>query len=211
MTRRVIDSAKKEGIVKMTSDWLTRAPAHSGDAERESLKRLHGVIAELFQAVSNALLDKDELAEQCRHRANALLETVIGPPGVTNGAPRPAGTHDASGLAPWQIRRVIAHIDANIDSEISNKDLAGAVRLSPGYFCHAFKASVGETPHGYVIRRRLQRAQGLMLSTDATLGQIALDCGLADQSHFTRLFRRLVGESPGAWRRARATAAMQTQ
>jgi AraC family transcriptional regulator len=57
-----------------------------------------------------------------------------------------------------------------------------------------------------VIRRRVERAQGLMLATDASLSDIALDCGLADQSHLTRLFRRIVGESPRAWRRARISA-----
>jgi AraC-like DNA-binding protein len=50
----------------------------------------------------------------------------------------------------------------------------------------------------------MERAQGLMLSTDKALSEIAAECGLADQSHFTRLFRRFVGESPAAWRRARA-------
>jgi AraC-like DNA-binding protein len=50
----------------------------------------------------------------------------------------------------------------------------------------------------------MERAQGLMLSTDKPLSEIAAECGLADQPHFTRLFRRVVGESPAAWRRARA-------
>ena len=64
--------------------------------------------------------------------------------------------------------------------------------------------SVGDSPHEYIIRRRMERAQGLMLSTDKALSEIAAECGMADQAHFTRLFRRFVGESPGAWRRARA-------
>jgi AraC family transcriptional regulator len=45
-----------------------------------------------------------------------------------------------------------------------------------------------------------------MLATTTPLAEIAVSCGLADQAHFTRLFRRFAGESPGAWRRARATA-----
>jgi transcriptional regulator GlxA family with amidase domain len=64
---------------------------------------------------------------------------------------------------------------------------------------------MGDSPHGYVMRRRMERAQGLMLSTDASLAQIAADCGLADQAHFSKVFRRFAGESPAAWRRARAT------
>jgi transcriptional regulator GlxA family with amidase domain len=53
----------------------------------------------------------------------------------------------------------------------------------------------------------MERAQGLMLTTNASLGQIAADCGLADQAHFNKLFRKFAGESPGAWRRARVNLA----
>jgi AraC family transcriptional regulator len=54
------------------------------------------------------------------------------------------------------------------------------------------------------MRRRVERAQGLMLRSDVSLAQIAIDCGFADQAHFNKSFRRILGESPGAWRRARA-------
>jgi transcriptional regulator GlxA family with amidase domain len=56
------------------------------------------------------------------------------------------------------------------------------------------------------MRRRVHRAQGLMLTTTESLSQIAVQCGMADQAHFCKLFRRLVGESPNAWRRARRQA-----
>jgi len=111
---------------------------------------------------------------------------------------------ERQGLAPWQVRRVLAHIDANLGKAIRNKDLADIARRSEFHFNVAFRNSVGHSPHEYIIRRRMERAQGLMLSTDAPLSQIAFECGLADQAHFTRLFRRVVGETPAAWRRARA-------
>ena len=85
-----------------------------------------------------------------------------------------------------------------------NKDLAVIARLSEFHFNVAFRNSVGHPPHEYIIRRRMERAQGLMLSTNKSLIEIAADCGLSDQAHLTRLFRRVVGESPAAWRRARA-------
>jgi transcriptional regulator GlxA family with amidase domain len=107
--------------------------------------------------------------------------------------------------APWQIRRVNTHIQANLDAAIRVKELAKLVKLSSFHFCRAFRDSFDDSPHGYLMRRRLERAQGLMLTTNASLGQIAADCGLADQAHFNKLFRRFVGESPGMWRRARAT------
>jgi len=55
-------------------------------------------------------------------------------------------------------------------------------------------------PHAYVIRQRIRRAQRLMLQTDDALSQIACLCGLTDQAHLTRLFRRMVGTTPKVWR-----------
>jgi transcriptional regulator GlxA family with amidase domain len=101
---------------------------------------------------------------------------------------------------------VTSHVETHLDQPIRNEELAALVRLNPSHFGRAFRNSFGEPPHEYVIRRRVERAQGLMLSTDASLSAIALNCGLADQSHLTRLFRRFAGESPRAWRRARIGA-----
>jgi AraC-like DNA-binding protein len=97
-------------------------------------------------------------------------------------------------------------MEANLSSPIHCEDLARLVRLSVSHFMRVFKDSFGCAPHAFLIRRRMERAQGLMLTTDEALGQIALACGLADQSHLTRLFQKWVGESPAAWRRARMNA-----
>jgi AraC-like DNA-binding protein len=110
------------------------------------------------------------------------------------------------GLAPWQVRRLKTHMEENLSGKIHCEDLARLVRLSVSHFMRAFKESFGCAPHAFLIRRRVERAQSLMLTTDEALGQIALACGLADQSHLTRLFQKCVGESPGAWRRARMNA-----
>lgn len=105
------------------------------------------------------------------------------------------------GLASWQLRRVTAHIDARLGRHLVTEELALVTSLSPGHFCRAFKASMGETPHAYVIRQRIRRAQMLMLETGNSLSQIASACGLTDQAHLTRLFKRLVGTTPFLWRR----------
>jgi transcriptional regulator GlxA family with amidase domain len=57
------------------------------------------------------------------------------------------------------------------------------------------------------MRRRMERAQGLMLTSNASLAHIALECGFADQAHLSRLFLQFTGESPASWRRARASEA----
>jgi transcriptional regulator GlxA family with amidase domain len=82
------------------------------------------------------------------------------------------------------------------------RDLAAIARLSTGHFCRSFTRSFGVAPFAYVAGRRLARAQELMLTTEDPLSQIALACGLCDQSHLTRLFRRHLGTSPNVWRRS---------
>jgi AraC family transcriptional regulator len=75
------------------------------------------------------------------------------------------------------------------------------VKLSTSYFSSAFKTSFGLSPHNYIVAQRVEFAKQLMLNTSAPLCEIALDCGLADQAHLSRVFRRLTGTTPSAWRR----------
>ena len=110
------------------------------------------------------------------------------------------------GLMSWQIRRLTAHIDAHLAARISTKDLAALLRLSVGHFSRAFKSTFGVSAQLYLTRRRIEVAQDLMLTTREPLGAIALSCGMSDQSHFSRWFRRIVGETPHQWRRTRRAA-----
>jgi AraC-like DNA-binding protein len=105
------------------------------------------------------------------------------------------------GLAPWQRMRIIRHIEANLADRLSTVQLAALVRLSASHFCRAFKANLGCSPHEYVIQCRIVRAKTLMRETGISLAQVALECGLADQAHLSRLFRRRVGISPSRWRK----------
>ena len=162
-----------------------------------TVQQLQSLVAELFTALSSTLNDERDSAEDSLSRAAAMLQTV--------DAPRtPASPEHKGGLAPWQVRKVAAHIESNLDRALRSCDLAKLVRLSPAHFSRTFRDSFGCSPLDYVMRRRMEHAQGLMLSTDTPLAQIALDCGLCDQAHFSRSFRRVVGESPRVWRRARA-------
>lgn len=167
-----------------------------------SLSEMHSVMAELCSAVRSALDDERITAEESLRRATEVLQKMGGSSEAAPKQEQPI----RGGLSPWQIRKVTSHVEANLDRPITNGELASLVRLNASHFGRAFRNSFGEPPHEYVIRRRVERAQGLMLSTEASLSEIALDCGLADQSHLTRLFRRIVGESPRAWRRARMGA-----
>jgi AraC family transcriptional regulator len=105
------------------------------------------------------------------------------------------------GLAAWQRRRAIAMIDANLDGSVRIADLARECRLSSGHFTHAFKASTGVTPHRWLLTRRVEKAIETLRDPANTLADVALRCGFADQSHFTRVFGAIVGCPPGEWRR----------
>jgi AraC family transcriptional regulator len=154
----------------------------------------------LLQSAQHAVLDNVHEARRCIAEAMALLRAERGlrSSGVLTRAQRP--------LAPWQITRVLDFVEANLGNHIGIADLAAQVRLSASYFAHAFRRSAGETPSRYLRRRRIERAQQMMLLTDKPLADIALECGLADQTHLTKVFRRIVGMSPGAWRRLRRAA-----
>jgi transcriptional regulator GlxA family with amidase domain len=89
--------------------------------------------------------------------------------------------------------------------------LAKLVSFSKSHFSRAFKQSLGLPPMTYVKMRRIERAKALMTSTDQQLTDIALICGFADQSHLNRSFRRVLGVSPGRWRRTNVKASCQTR
>jgi AraC-like DNA-binding protein len=174
--------------------------------EGSSFAQLKMAVTELFKAVSCALRDERDAAERFVEQAASFLnvEALL----QDFEAPRPlldsAKAATRSGLAPWQIRKVRMHLESNLSAKMSTQDLASIAGLSPFHFSRAFRDSFGDSPHKYLLRRRIEHSQGLMLTTKASLADIALECGLVDQAHFGKLFRRLVGESPGVWRRARA-------
>jgi AraC-like DNA-binding protein len=111
----------------------------------------------------------------------------------------------------WQANRVLAHIEIHIEMPLRTMELAALVRLSNSYFFHAFKISFWQPPHAYVLCRRVERAKLLMLLPESPpLAEVALKYGLSDQAHLSRVFRKLVGESPSAWRRTyRARPSLQ--
>ena len=108
----------------------------------------------------------------------------------------------AGALAPWRARRTTLHIEANIERQLRTQDLARLVCLSSTQFCRAFRRRFGMSPRRYVLLRRMELAKQQMVTTDLPLCEIALRCGMTDQSHFTRTFRSVVGVTPFRWRQA---------
>ena len=120
----------------------------------------------------------------------------------TYGGLRPVVRPVRGGLAPWQERRAKEILSANLDGGVPLKDVAQECRLSVSHFSRAFRSSMGVAPHSWLLTRRIEVAKQKLRDSRLPLAEVALACGFADQSHLTRVFTRMVGVSPGAWRRA---------
>lgn len=119
----------------------------------------------------------------------------------TYGGLKPGSQDGRSTLAAWQERKAKEMLSAHLDGSIEVSDLAAACKLSPSHFARAFRQTIGMAPHQWLLQRRVDVAKSMMRSSDRSLSEVALACGFADQSHFTRVFSRLTGESSGTWRR----------
>jgi AraC family transcriptional regulator len=104
------------------------------------------------------------------------------------------------GLAPDCLRRILDYIEAHLDADLGIEALARVGSLSSYHFGKLFKQSVGQTVHQYVLDKRIERAKQLLTDVRRTLVEVGFAIGMANQSHFTTLFRRKVGLTPGAYR-----------
>ncbi len=118
------------------------------------------------------------------------------------GGMRPLQPPIRGGLAVWQVRRAKEILSSNLDGRLPLKEVARECGLSASHFARAFRHSVGSAPHQWLLMHRVEVAQQKLRDGRLSLREIALSCGFADQSHLTQVFTRIIGTSPGAWRRA---------
>jgi AraC-like DNA-binding protein len=112
-----------------------------------------------------------------------------------------AGKSARGGLASWQLQRARDFINANLAGDPSISEVANVCGLSTNYFVRAFKQATGVPPYRWLTKQRVERAKELLQDPGRQLADIAQICGFVDQSHFTRVFSRSEGYSPGRWRR----------
>jgi AraC family transcriptional regulator len=105
------------------------------------------------------------------------------------------------GLAAWQRRKAITYIEEHLAEPISLEVLAGLVRLSPWYFCRAFRRSFGMPPQRYQLSERIERAKELLARHGASVTEVGLSVGYNDASAFCTAFRRVTGVTPSSYRR----------
>jgi AraC family transcriptional regulator len=156
---------------------------------------VHHVIS-LLDAAMHQLYPQEKTAHGTILKAASLLRQQIDPP-----APQEAV--DGRGrLLAWQVRKVRDYIDSHITGQVLVADLCTLIQRSEAHFSRAFKRTFGESPHAFLVRRRVELAAQYMLNTDAALSDIALQCGFTDQAHLCKHFRQATDQTPAVWRRA---------
>jgi len=150
----------------------------------------------LLDVATQQLGSSKEAAHSAIEQATSLLQERIRPRSRV-------GSRASEGLLAWQVRKIQEYVDAHIAGRVLVLDLCTVVKLSEAHFSRLFTRTFGLTPHAFVVRRRLELATRLMLESTESLTDIALCCGFSDQAHLCKHFRRSMGVSPAAWRRAR--------
>jgi AraC family transcriptional regulator len=109
--------------------------------------------------------------------------------------------NDLSGMLPrFKLQRVIDFIHDNLHEDLTLAKISATLSMSPFHFAHVFRETTGLAPHRYVIRCRIDRAKTLLCETDHSIAEIAHRVGYSNQSNFSVVFRRLVGQSPRSYR-----------
>ena len=108
-------------------------------------------------------------------------------------------------LVGWRLRRALDHMNEHIDENLPLTRLAAASGLSPSHFARAFRVAMGEPPHRYLIRLRIDKARVLLETIRMPKIEVGLRCGFEQTSHFATTFRKETGMSPRAHRSARCT------
>jgi AraC family transcriptional regulator len=165
-----------------------------------SVQYLARALADLLEKAQRELDNDREAARASLAAASSILKSEIERGSGANGT-KPGA------LANWQMVRVRAFIEANLHSSICIRDLSAVAGRSPAYFSRSFKQAFGEPPHAYLMKRRLERACHLMVTTSEALSDIALSAGFSDQAHLCRFFQRAFRQTPSVWRRHHAIRA----
>jgi AraC family transcriptional regulator len=114
---------------------------------------------------------------------------------------KPSLEFKTNGLPQPQLNRVIDYMQANLTQDLSILDLATLISMSESHFSRSFKQSMGIAPYQYLMQQRVERAKELLEKRLIAISTIALDCGFANQTHLTKVFRQMTGMTPKAYQK----------
>ena len=224
--RVVHDGAAIPGMLQITEPTVFARCVFRGPYDVLHLHVPNSMIAELNRDLfgcetvalrSEAALIRDPIAERLArallaadddgapfgqlyadHISNAIVMRLLAPATRASLSTRPK----VAELSRWRLRRVIEYVEANLAEPVSLPDLASAAGLTRMHFAAQFKAATGLRPHEYLLRRRVERAQEMLVRDRASIVDVALSIGFQNQSHFTSTFKRFTGQPPYAWRQS---------
>ncbi len=177
------DLVQTKGLLIDLVTIMTRTLAE-GTADPESIFRLnHELLTQL-----NRIDDEEALSDWVGVQFERLMDTVVEAP-VQNEALR--------------MELVLNWMREHCDQELTRDDLARRVGLSPGYFSERFHEHTGHSFSEHLSKLRVDKAARLLRNSNQTLLSIALDCGFSDASYFSKVFRRVMGQSPSEFRQRR--------
>ncbi|WP_337997178.1 AraC family transcriptional regulator [Oleispirillum naphthae] len=111
-----------------------------------------------------------------------------------------AGAAAGGWMTPQRLKRIEDLVEARLETGPSVAEMAAELGLSADFFSRAFKAATGETPHAYVLTRRIARARALIRAGADDLSTVAFAAGFSSHAHMSAAFRRILGVTPGALR-----------
>lgn len=194
----------------LSREVVARAAEQVADADLADLNLVGHVgfrdplLAQIALALWQELEEPTPAGKLYAHTAAQLLAVHL-VRHYTSGSPCAATTApSAPGLTDRQIKQVLGFIRTHLSEELSLEVLAQHIGFSPYHFARLLRRALGASPHQVVLRERIQRAQRLLAETSLPVARIAGESGFANQSHFTRVFKRSLGVTPRAYRQAHA-------
>ena len=189
-----------ERLVLTISDPALRAANDgiSGDVELRVVDKLAdarlGALVAAVNAERAAGFPSGRLFLDCVEQALAVVL-------VNNYAVRrPLPRIYRGGLTPARLRKVVELVHAEMESDLSLEELADAAGLSITHFSQMFRQSTGQSPHQFVLHRKIERAKEMLRVAEMRVLDVAVACGFKNQQHFARTFRRVCGASPTEYR-----------
>lgn len=199
-----VDGSRRILILSVPNATLRRlfgrdCPADIGQAFRSLSEAtwadplVEALMRQLWQG-----LDGESPGQARAYLADGLLTALLSQLLIRAGTRLEAQKEIA--LPPWRLRRVRHFAEARLGESLSLDDLAAAAGLSRRHFARSFHQETGQTPHRWLMQRRLEAAQALLRDTAEPIGAIAERCGFSSQSHLTAALRAATGLTPLRWR-----------
>ncbi len=178
--------------VSFSPAWL---PCHlRGDDE------VAAIFSELSQEYSEGRLAQDIMMKSIVYRLFAYLARRY----PAKEPPVSSAVLEYRRLAFSRLSSVMQYVAAHYKETLTTRHLAEAAYLSEGHFCRSFKEATGKTPLAYIMEYRIDRAAALLRHTELSVTEVALQTGFFEVNYFSRVFRRVKGVSPTAYRRTHA-------